>query len=167
LKLLSFLESLIVEAARRDKLIDVINYDNNEIVLLSSYHQWFERYGQKTYNEIVDLYLNTSDKHRIGVPDNMIKSVFKENLKTILESHREIPQNENRIIFVKKRKDDDDRMEIFDYIEFILSKDNNKYTIITSAFSKDGNFLRTGQIPKTHKVFVENKQIYNYPVVIL
>ena len=31
--------------------------------------------------------------------------------------------------------------EYFDFVEFILQKDGNELSIITSAYSKDGNFL--------------------------
>ena len=75
-------------------------------------------------------------------------------------------EKNDRIIFVKKRTDNDDEVD-FDFIEFILQKKDNFYEIITSAYSDDGRFLVMGFPVRTKKVMIENKITGKYKIVYL
>ena len=94
----------------------------------------------------------------------MIIDIFKKNLKRIKNSFDD--HSNNRIIFVKKRKDNEDEVE-FDFAEFILQKEKNTYKIITSSFSSDGKFLVLGFPIKTKLVMVEKTIKPKYKVVHL
>ena len=90
----------------------------------------------------------------------------------------EITNHQNRILsydnfhwesidrrFVHKRKNNEDE-ENFDYIEVLLHKDGNFFNIITSAFSKDGQFLKTKrEEDNAERVRVEQKSNDNYIVI--
>ena len=78
----------------------------------------------------------------------------------------ENPENK-QIIFVKKRKDNEDD-EVFSYIEVLLKKEGNFFYIITSAFSNDGQFLKTDvEEKKSKRVTIEGIKNNNILVIYL
>ena len=97
----------------------------------------------------------------------MIKNFFSNNIDKIYNAfEKEQPKN-NKIIFVHKRKNNQDE-ENFDYIEVLLQKDGNFFNIITSAFSKDGRFLKTRrEEDNAERITVEEKSIDNYIVIYI
>jgi hypothetical protein len=164
MKLLGTIKSIICENRKFPKLKFVADINGEKVKLESTFHQWFERHGDQDYDEMKKIYFNTGDKYRVGVPDAMIIDVFKRNFNKIKQSFDE--HNKNRIIFVKKRKDNNDEVE-FDFIEFLLQKDNNTYKIITSSFSSDGKFLVLGFPIKTKLIMVEKTTKPKYKLVRL
>jgi hypothetical protein len=53
-------------------------------------------------------------------------------------------------------------------MEVLLKKDGNFFNIITSAFSDDGDFLKTkDEEKKTNRVTVEQKLITKYKVIYI
>lgn len=149
--------------------------NNKFIQLKSTYHQRKERHGDETYEDIVYkyndfLYTNKSkfrQPPRFAVPDTMIKNFFSSNIEKIYSAfEKEQPKN-NKIIFVHKRKNNQDE-ENFDYIEVLLQKDGNFFNIITSAFSKDGRFLKTRrEEDNAERITVEEKSIDKYIVIYI
>ena len=167
MKLLFFFKDLIIENRKPRKVKDSIELNGKKILLFSSYHQWFDRHGDEDYETIKDIYfdkLNIMDNYRVGVPDRIITKLFRKNISKIENSFEQ--EKNDRIIFVKKRTDNDDEVD-FDYIEFILQKKNNGYEIITSAYSDDGRFLVMGFPVRTKKVMIENKITGKYKIVYL
>lgn len=177
MKLLFTLKNIILNEAeyknpRGTTILSVVS-NGKLIQLKSTYHQRKERSGGDTYKEIVDKYrdfqLSNNSKFkqppRLAVPDSMIKSFFSDNIDKIYNAfEKEQPKN-SKIIFVHKRKDNEDE-ENFDYLEVLLHKDGNFFNIITSAFSKNGKFLKTKDIEsQAERVTVEEKYINNYIVV--
>lgn len=175
MKLLSHLKNVILESSRRPILVDSFIYDNKEIFLYAIYHQWEERFGIKSFEEILDIYDNSNDlKLRIGVPNEMIKVFFKKNFNVINEKFNEVePQYKSepsRILIVKNRKEEnEDNPEYFDFAEFIIQKNSQyRFDIITSAFSKDGFFLKLFDKTKTNasRLTVESKFYFDYTLII-
>jgi len=164
MKLLETIKNIINEERKFPKLKFVGEIDGEKVKLESTFHQWFERHGDQKYDEIRDIFFDTGNKYRVGVPDDMIIDIFKKNLKRIKNSFDD--HSKNRIIFVKKRKDNEDEVE-FDFAEFILQKEKNTYKIITSGFSSDGKFLVLGFPIKTKLVMVEKTIKPKYKVVHL
>ena len=61
-------------------------YDGYLINLTASYHQWNERQGLKSLEEIVNIYEYNAvykEKYydRVGVPNRMIKEIFTDNFE--------------------------------------------------------------------------------------
>jgi hypothetical protein len=146
---------------------------NKLIKLISTYHQRTERFGNMSYDEIVDLYneyLETRKSKyeqppRLAVPDNMIVKTFDTKLDNIYLSFEELKPENNQLIFVKKRKDNENG-EQFNFMEFLITKDGSFFTIITSAFSNDGQFIKTRKEEKKSKrVTLEQKQKSTYIIV--
>lgn len=171
MKLLQSLSELILEVRKQDIKRAEISYGDKIIKIISTYHQWFERHGDQSYQEILNLYDKVSlkdYKYRIGVPDNMIINLIKNNLQKITGSFDQLQPGKNRVLFIKKRVEDYDRDPVFNFIEFVLQKNSDtEYLIITSAFSDDGLFLYLGTKEKTTRVFVEHKDYSDYLIVHL
>ena len=147
--------------------------DKMLVRLISSKHQRNDRFGNLSYEDSVEKYENFLEKRkskfqvppRIGVPDKMIADVFSQNVNKIDDKFKEL--NKNKIIFVKKRKNNEDDPN-FDYIEIILDKDGSNYTIISSAFSEDGKFLKNYKTSKQEeRVMLEIYDISRLPIVFL
>ena len=161
MKLIETIINIILEASRRPKLRYINKDPKNFIELISTYHQWFERHGDLTLDDIKYLYYENGGKYRVGVPDEIITNLFKKNINKITEAFK--TNNIPRIIFIKKNNDNEDE-EIFDNSEFIIgTRDTKTYNIITSAFSSDGNYLRN--VNKDPRLQIENQQ-YNDLLVI-
>lgn len=149
--------------------------DNKLIELKSTYHQRTEREGSKTYDEIVDKYNEFLETRRskfarpprIAVPDSMIRKFFSDNVEKIYKSFEDEKPKNNTLIFVHKRKDNEDNDQ-FDYIEVLLDKDGNFFNIITSAFSPDGKFLKTRDEEKrAEKVRLEQINRTNLKIIYI
>jgi hypothetical protein len=153
MKLLNQLAKVILENRGREYRPTVLfsnMIDNRLVQLLSTKHQRVERFGNQSYDDLVNMYNEFLETRRskfqtpprIAVPDMMVKDFFESNLMKIYYSFEDEKPKNNQIIFVKKRKDNEDD-DVFSYIEVLLKKEGNFFSIITSAFSKDGQFLRT------------------------
>lgn len=160
--------------------------DNNglEIVLMTDEHQETDRYGYMSMDQAKKYRKDTKDNTkgvtnskndiRIGVPTMEIEKIFIKNLNKIVSSFESIRPKDNKIKFVKLDKDniENGKEEFFDYIEVVISKNFNRniFTIITSAWSDDGNFLKTFKngrpVPST-KVMVERYLYSNLPTVYI
>jgi len=167
MKFLELIKNIILENNKQRILKFVTKIGDDTIRLFSSYHQWFERHGDENYETIKDIFFDKvafSKKYRVGVPDKMIVEIFKRNIEKIINSFKD--DQSKRVIFVKKRNDNEDEVE-FDFIEFIIQNKGSVYEIITSAFSKDGNYLVLGFAVKTPMVMVEKEIKPKYEIVYL
>jgi len=149
--------------------------DNKLVQLLSTRHQRVERFGNQTYNDLVDMYNEFIETRkskfqkppRIAVPDMMVRDFFESNLMKIYYSFEDETPENKQIIFVKKRKDNEDA-DVFSHIEVLLKKEGNFFTIITSAFSKDGQFLKTeDEEKKSTRVRLEARKNNSILVIYL
>jgi hypothetical protein len=140
--------------------------ENKLVTLTSTYHQRTERFGNMNYDEIVDLYneyLETRkskyvEPPRLAVPDSMILETFNAKLDNIYKSFEDLKPRNNQLIFVKKRNNNEDRKE-FNFMEFLITKEGNFFTIITSAFSDDGQFIKTKkEEKKSERVTLEQRK---------
>lgn len=164
MKLLETIKKLILENTKFPKLKFSEKVGDREVELLSTFHQWSDRFGDEDYEYIKDLTFQKYNGFRIGVPDEEIIPLFKKNLQKIEDSYD--PKNSNRVIFVKHRLDNEDE-EIFDFIEFLLEKNGNRYSILSSKYSKDGRFFVMNFPVRTLKVMIENKNNNKYKFVYL
>ena len=145
------------------------------VTLTSTYHQRTERFGNLDYDSIVDLYneyLETRKSKfdqppRLAVPDNMIVATFENKLDSIYSSFETIKPENKKLIFVKKRNDNEDN-EQFNYMEFLISKEGSFFNIITSAFSNDKQFIKTkNEKNVAQRVTLEQKTKNIYTIVYL
>jgi len=179
MKLLNQLKNLIInETGRRESdgttLFSKV-IDNKLIQLKSTYHQRKERFGGDTYDEIVDKYQEFLDTRkskfaiepRLAVPDTMIRTLFSNNVEKIYDSYeKENPQN-NQIIFVHRRKENEDNKK-FNFMEVLFKKKGNFFSIITSAFSDDGEFLKTkNEEKKSNRIRLEQKFINEIKIIYI
>ena len=178
MKLLNQLVRVIMENRGRDYRPTVLFsniIDNKLVQLLSTRHQRVERFGNQTYNDLVDMYNEFIETRkskfqkppRIAVPDMMVRDFFESNLMKIYYSFEDENPENKQIIFVKKRKDNEDA-DVFSHIEVLLKKEGNFFTIITSAFSKDGQFLKTeDEEKKSTRVRLEARKNNSILVIYL
>jgi hypothetical protein len=125
-------------------------YDGYLINLTASYHQWNERQGLKSLEEIVDIYEYNAvykEKYydRVGVPNRMIKEIFTDNFEVIKNrmSKLSLVRPDNTVVFVKEVGEALDLPQYMDYAEIILlTEDLKNYKIITSVFSPTGTYLK-------------------------
>lgn len=169
MKLVLSLKNIILSETSQKRQSGTILFskeiDKKLIQLKSTHHQRKERFGSDSYDEIVTKYQDYIDTRkskyeiepRLAVPDSMIKNFFSKNIKKIYDSfEKDLPTN-NQIIFVHKRKDNEDEKK-FNYMEVLLKKDGNFFNIITSAFSDNGEFLKTkSEERKSNRVTIEQK----------
>ncbi len=179
MNLLSVLKNIVLSETRKQKYRGTTLFskiiDNKLIQLKSTYHQRKERFGADSYDEIVDKYNEYLETRRskfqveprLAVPDSMIENLFSKNLEKIYNSFKEESPSNNQIIFVHRRKNNEDKKK-FNYMEVLLKKDGNFFNIITSAFSDDGEFLKTRDEEKrADRVTVEQKSKINYKIVYI
>jgi hypothetical protein len=178
MRLLDCVKNIIIESYGPRKFVDKFKYDNKKIIFFASYHQWEERFGSKTFEEILDIYEKLGDKIRVGVPNFWIKNIFKKNFEKISKAFidieydfRKTPQNwYPRLLLIKNRQAQNElenNPETFDFIEFVVQKTpNDRFEIITSAFSDDGLFLKEFSKEQTPRLTVESK-FYIDKVLIL
>ena len=128
-------------------------YDKMMYKIISTHHQWFDRHGDNSYEENVDLFYeknNSDNGYRIGVSDRLLTPLIKNDIGKIVDSFKTHKPCNKRIIFTKRRSNNNDE-EYFDVVEFIIQKDDNELKIVSSAFSEDGNFLYFGVVPRSKK----------------
>jgi hypothetical protein len=168
MKLIAIVKTLLFELAGNKQKILRYRTEINDIPirLFSSHHQWFDRQGDLTYDELKSIYyekIYKQPKFRIGVPDSIITDIFKKKLNKIIAGFGNL--KETKIIFVTPNSNNEDD-ETFDYIEFLLSTNDVKlFTIVTSAFSSDGNYLRN--INKTERLRLEHKINHNIKIIYI
>ena len=179
MKLLFSLKKIIINETNQRRQGGTVLYskvmDNKLIQLKSTFHQRKERFGADSYDEIVDKYKEYLEtrrskfqiEHRLAVPDSMIERLFSKNIEKIYGSFKDETPNNNQIIFVHRRKNNEDKKK-FNYMEVLLKKDGNFFNIITSAFSDDGEFLKTkDEEKKAGRVTVEQVLKNSYKIVYI
>ncbi len=143
-------------------------YDRMLYNIVSTYHQWFDRHGDNTYDENYDIFFGkniSDDDYRVGVSDSILIPLIKKEIGKIIESFKIHNPCNKRIIFIKKRNDNQDE-EYFDFLEFIVQKDGNELKIVTSAFSEDGNFLFFGVRPRSKKENLKESSCKSGEIVV-
>jgi hypothetical protein len=180
MRLLEYIKNIIIESSRRRKFIDKFESNDLEILLFAQEHQWRDRFGEKTFEEIKDIFETTRGKIRIGVPNLWIKDIFKKNFENISKKFNDIEygflkKSSNygpRLLLIKNRQEQnelEDNPEIFDFIEFVIQKNSDdEFEIVTSAFSNDGNFLRKFNKveDRTQRLSVESKFYIDYVLIL-
>ena len=97
----------------------------------------------------------------------MIVTTFENKLDNIYNSFETIKPENQKLIFVKRRKDNEDDGQ-FNFMEFLISKDGSFFHIITSAFSKDGQFIKTkNEKDIAKRVTLEQRTKNIYTIVYL
>jgi hypothetical protein len=143
-------------------------YDKMMYKIISTYHQWFDRHGDNSYEKNVDLFYEKNDSdndYRIGVSDNLLIPIIKKDISRIIDSFKTHNPCNKRIIFTKRRLNNEDE-EYFDVTEFILQKDGNELKIVSSAFSEDGNFLYFGVRPRSKKENLKENSCKSGDIVV-
>jgi len=143
-------------------------YDRMMYNIVSTYHQWFDRHGDNSYDKNYDIFFEknvSDDDYRVGVSDSILIPLIKKEIGNIIESFKIHNPCNKRIIFTKKRNDNQDE-EYFDFIEFIVQKDGNELKIVTSAFSEDGNFLFFGVRPRSKKENLKESSCKSGEIVV-
>jgi hypothetical protein len=177
MKLLNQLVTAILEQGAENRpTVLYSNIINNKLVqLLSTKHQRKERFGNLSYKEIVKRYKDfieiSNSKYakppRLAVPDTMVRDLFVNNLEKIIHSFESENPKNNQLIFVKRREENKNE-EKFDNIEVLLAKEGNFFFIVTSAFSEDGQFLKSDvEEKKSKKVRIEGIKNNNILVIYL
>jgi hypothetical protein len=129
----------LLEERKYPKQKDLQLYDNILYKIISTYHQWFDRHGDDSLLKHIEILETKGYGYRIGATDSILVPIIKNNIGKIVESFKLNKPCGNRIIFIKKINNP--HIEYFDFVEFVLQKDENKLSIITSAYSDNGNFL--------------------------
>jgi hypothetical protein len=143
-------------------------YDKMMYKIISTYHQWFDRHGDNSYEENVDLFYEKNDSdnyYRIGVSDSILIPLIKRDINKIIESFKTHKPCNKRIIFTKRRINNEDE-EYFDFVEFVIQKDENELKIVSSAFSEDGNFLYFGVRPRSEKENLKENSCKSGDIVV-
>jgi hypothetical protein len=143
-------------------------YDKMMYKIISTYHQWFDRHGDNSYEKNVDLFYEKNDSdndYRIGVSDSLLIPIIKKDISRIIDSFKTHNPCNKRIIFTKRRNNNEDE-EYFDVAEFIIQKDNNELKIVSSAFSEDGNFLYFGVRPRSKKENLKENSCKSGDIVV-
>jgi len=149
MNLLSLLTELITENENKRKFLGRFVFGSDDIKLFSSGHQNSDRMGDMNFSEIRNYYFDTLDNNkmkereiRFGVPDSVLTPLIVTKFKKIYNSFINDPSTE-KIRFVHL-DDGNEYEEKFDYIEFVLSRsrDMKTFTVVTSAYSNNGDFLK-------------------------
>ena len=143
-------------------------HNNMMYKIISTYHQWFDRHGDNTYDENYDLFFEknlSDDTYRVGVADEILVPIIQNKIEKIIESFKIHNPCNKRIIFTKVRNDNQDE-EYFDFVEFVVQKDDNELKIVSSAFSEDGNFLYFGVKPRSKKENLKENSCKSGDIVV-
>jgi len=165
MNLLSLLTELITENENKRKFLGRFVFGSDDIKLFSSGHQTSDRMGDMDFSQIRNYYFDTLDNNRVqerkirfGVPDSILTSLIITKFKKIYNSFINDPSIE-KIRFVHL-DEGNEYEEKFDYIEFVLSRsrDMKTFTVVTSAYSINGDFLKKMGIDAEQdpKVILEN-----------
>jgi hypothetical protein len=143
MKTLNILKNLILE--NRGKYHRLFTSPEG-VKFIATTHQTEDRKSNLSYDEIKDIILtainsNSNTHTRVGVPNLMISKLIRDKYRKILNEFS-LNSEEKKIKFVHKRNNNEDE-EVFDYIEFILSRDeDNTFLVVSSTFSDNGNYLK-------------------------
>ena len=143
-------------------------YDKMLYKIISTHHQWFDRHGDNTYDENVDLFYEKNDAdndYRVGVSDRILVNIIQDKIDKIIDSFKIHNPCNKRIIFTKRRTNNEDE-EFFDFVEFVLQKDGNELKIVSSAFSEDGNYLYFGVRPRSKKENLKENSCKSGDIVV-
>jgi len=143
-------------------------YDKMMYKIISTHHQWFDRHGDNSYNDNVELFYEKNDgdeSYRIGVSDTLLVPIIRGNISKIIDSFKLHNPCNKRIIFTKRRQNNEDE-EFFDFVEFVIQKDGNELKIVSSAFSEDGNFLYFGVRPRSKKENLKENSCKSENIVV-
>jgi hypothetical protein len=174
MNLLSLLTELITENENKRKFLGRFVFGSDDIKLFSSGHQTSDRMGDMDFSQIRNYYFDTLDNNRMqerkirfGVPDSILTSLIITKFKKIYNSFINDPSTE-KIRFVHL-DEGNEYEEKFDYIEFVLSRsrDMKTFTVVTSAYSINGDFLKKmgRDAEQDPKVILEN--FYLLPTIYL
>jgi hypothetical protein len=174
MNLLSLLTELITENENKRKFLGRFVFGSDDIKLFSSGHQTSDRMGDMDFSQIRNYYFDTLDSNRMqerkirfGVPDSILTSLIITKFKKIYNSFINDPSTE-KIRFVHL-DEGNEYEEKFDYIEFVLSRsrDMKTFTVVTSAYSINGDFLKKmgRDAEQDPKVILEN--FYLLPTIYL
>ena len=86
-------------------------YDKMMYKIISTYHQWFDRHGDNSYEKNVDLFYEKNDSdndYRIGVSDRLLIPIIKKDISRIIDSFKTHNPCNKRIIFTKRRLNNED-----------------------------------------------------------
>jgi hypothetical protein len=150
MKLTNILSSIILEQGGGSIPVTKFIHNDYLIELTASYHQWKDRQGIKSLDEILEIYEenfyhNPKFYERVGVPNKLIKSIFIENFDTIKRqmSKLKLVRPNNTMVFIKEVGHQLDLPFYMNFVEIILlTEDLKKYKIITSVFSENGSYLK-------------------------
>jgi hypothetical protein len=150
MKLTNLLSQIIVEGSEGTLPITKFVHDGYLINLVATYHQWNERQGTKSLDEIVDIYEHNFVKNpkyyeRVGVPNRLIKEIFTNEFDTIKRrmSKLSLVRPDNTVIFMKEVGESLDLPHYMEFVEIILlTEDLKNYKVITSVFSPTGTYLK-------------------------
>jgi hypothetical protein len=144
MKILDALKTIILESRfKNPKLFTA----PDDFKFYSSTHNTIDRKGDLSYDEIRDIILDAIDSGskvhtRVAVPNLMVSRLIRNKYKKILDEFSKDPKEE-KIKFVFRRDDNEDE-EVFDYIEFVLGRDDDdvkRFNVVSSTFSSNGNYL--------------------------
>ena len=66
-------------------------YDKMLYNIISTHHQWFDRHGDNSYDQNIDLFYeknNSDNNYRIGVSDRLLIPLIKKNIGKIIDSFK-------------------------------------------------------------------------------
>ena len=153
MNLITVLKKIIVTETKREKdrgttlFSQVI--DKKLVQLKSTYHQRKERFGKESYDDIVDMYndyLSTRKSKyqqppRLAVPDSMVKNLFSDSLEKIYNSFETEKPDNNQIIFVKKRKNNEESFSPVCSISVLLAIFFSVFFLFLVAHKNNQRFI--------------------------
>lgn len=152
MKLTNILYRLISEdTGPEGRFVTSFVNDGFLINLFATFHQWSERKGSESLNDVVRMYehnftYNSKYYDRIGVPNKLINEIFTVNFRVIKREmlKSKLEKSNNIVLFTKKVGESLRIPEYMEFAEFILfTEDFKNYKIITSVFSNSGNYLKS------------------------
>jgi hypothetical protein len=149
MKLTNLLTKIILEEVGTTIPVTKFVTDGYLITLNASKHQWKDRQGSKSLEDIVEIYednfLNNPKFYdRVGVPNRLIKNVFINDFYIIKKRMSNLNNPKNSVVFIKEVGNELNLPQYMNFIEFLLfTEDLINYTIVTSVFSENGDYLKT------------------------
>jgi len=149
MKLTNLLTKIILEEVGTTISVTKFVTDGYLITLNASKHQWKDRQGSKSLEDIVEIYednfLNNPKFYdRVGVPNRLIKNVFINDFYIIKKRMSNLNNPKNSVVFIKEVGNELNLPQYMNFIEFLLfTEDLINYTIVTSVFSENGDYLKT------------------------